>query len=271
MLRVFTLSTIIGFLFVQKLLAQDQKSTASPQVSTFMITSKELGGERKIWMYLPKDYKTSNKKYPVLYMHDAQNLFDAKTSFAGEWSVDETLDSLNAKVIVVGIEHGNDQRLAELTPYANEKYGGGKADQYLSFLVNTLKPYIDENYRTKSNKKNTAIMGSSLGGLVSFYAVMKYPKVFSKAGIFSPSFWFSDKIYALANSQKKICANMYFLCGENEDETMVSDMDKMIAIVHEKGMDQGKDYIRKTVPNGKHNEKLWRDNFAKAYLYFFNK
>ena len=99
-------------------------------------------------------------------MHDAQNLFDAKTSFAGEWNVDKTLDSLKAQVIVIGIEHGNEKRGDELTPFPNKKQGGGKADDYLDFIVNTLKPYVDKNYRTKTNASNTVIFGSSLGGLV---------------------------------------------------------------------------------------------------------
>jgi len=90
-------------------------------------------------------------------MHDAQNLFDAKTSYIGEWNVDEKLDSLNANVIVVGIENTT-HRLEDLTPFPHEKYGGGKADQYLDFMVKTLKPKIDATYRTKSNTKNTMII-----------------------------------------------------------------------------------------------------------------
>lgn len=104
-------------------------------------------------------------------MHDAQNLFDAKTSYSGEWNVDEKLDSLKAQVIVVGIEHGNEKRIDELTPFKNEKYGGGNANNYLEFIVKTLKPYIDKNYRTKTKAKSTILFGSSLGGLVSFMAL----------------------------------------------------------------------------------------------------
>lgn len=157
-------------------------------------------------------------------MHDAQNLFDSKTSYAGEWNVDEKLDSINAQIIVVGIEHGNDKRMEELTPFKNEKYGGGNADAYLQFIVKTLKPEIDRTYRTKTKtkNKNTIIMGSSLGGLVSFYAVLKYPEIFGKAAVFSPSFWFSNKIYAFANENKKLKTKIFFMCGDNESEDMVS-------------------------------------------------
>jgi predicted alpha/beta superfamily hydrolase len=251
-------------------MAMAAQNTASKQVSTFTIDAPQLHGQKKIWLYLPKDYATSNSKYPVLYMHDAQNLFDAKTSYVGEWNVDETLDSLNAKVIVVGIEHGNDKRMDELTPYKNEKYGGGKADAYLDFVVQTLKPEIDKKYRTKTDAKNTMIMGSSLGGLVSFYAVLKYPGVFGKAGIFSPSFWFASAIYDLAQQTPKINADLYFLCGDAEDENMVADMKRMSAIVLQKNGDCKKCVSETVIKGGKHNEKMWRENFAKAYLWLIN-
>lgn len=245
------------------------QSTASAQVTTFTLDAPQLKGQKKIWLYLPKDYATSSQSYPVLYMHDAQNLFDAKTSFVGEWNVDESLDSLNAKVIVVGIEHGNEKRIEELTPYKNEKYGGGKADAYLDFIVNTLKPEIDKKYRTKTNAKNTTIMGSSLGGLVSFYAVLKYPKVFGKAGVFSPSFWFSKDIYKLAEKTPKIKSKIYFLCGDDEDPEMVPDMQRMQTIVSQKQYGK-KRLAGKVVKGGKHNEKLWREHFANTYLWLNN-
>ncbi len=108
--------------------------------------------------------------------------------------------------IIVGIKNTEKQRINEYTPFKNEKYGGGKGNLYIDFLINEVKPYIDENYRTKTNAKNTAIIGSSLGGLISFYGGLKYPKVFGKIGALSTSFWFSDEIYNFAEihgNQKK--------------------------------------------------------------------
>ena len=175
-----------------------QNKQISVQVSTFKLKAPQLNTEKKIWLYLPQNYATSNKKYSVIYMHDAQNLFDSESSYSGEWNIDEKLDSLQAQVIVVGIEHGNEKRIEELTPFKNEKYGGGKADDYLEFIVKTVKPKIDSTYRTKPDTKNTLIAGSSLGGLTSFYATLKYPDIFGKAVVFSPSFWFSDEIYNYA-------------------------------------------------------------------------
>jgi predicted alpha/beta superfamily hydrolase len=255
-------------LFLSKTNAQE--STASKQVSTFTIKAPQLKSSRKIWLYLPKNYETSTKKYPVIYMHDAQNLFDAKTSFAGEWNVDEKLDSLCAQVIVVGIENGGEKRLEELTPYKNEKYGGGNADKYLEFIVNTLKPEIDKKYRTKPNAKNTTIMGSSLGGLTSFYSVIKYPDVFGKAGVFSPAFWINRKdINDFMANSKKLKTKIYFLCGDSEgdDSSMIKDLNNIEYLLNTNRcycLHLNKKVI---VKGGHHNEKLWRDGFVKAILW----
>ena len=258
------------FLMLFPILAMGQGNSFSAQVNTFTIEAPQLHTTKKIWLYLPKGYEKSKKKYPVIYMHDGQNLFDKKTSYSGEWQVDEALDSINAQVIIVGIEHGNEKRIDELTPYPNPKYGGGKADTYLAFIVHTLKPKIDAIYRTKTDLKNTTIFGSSLGGLVSYYAVLKYPKVFGKAGVFSPSFWFTNDIYTLTENAPRTNAKIYFLCRDNEDVTTVADMQKMAQLLHQKpGLDShlSKEII---IKEGQHNEKLWRENFLNAFLWLMN-
>ena len=262
---------LVLFLITTTIHAKDSQSkvsgTTSKQVSTFMIEAPQLKSVKKIWIYLPKNYASSNKKFSVLYMHDAQNIFDAKTSYAGEWNVDEKLDSLQAPLIVIGIEHGNDKRMEELTPFKNEKYGGGKADDYLDFIVQTLKPYVDKNYKTKTDKKHTLIMGSSIGGLNSFYAVLKYPKVFGKAGVFSPSFWFSKDIYTLMEQSKKTKAKIYFLCGDKESDDMVSDINKMEYLLNSNRCYCLNLNQKKIIKDGQHNEKLWRDGFVQAILW----
>lgn len=266
MKKIFFLSFLFNFI-----IGLAQEHTASKNVSTFTIEAKQLNTSKKIWVYLPENYATSTKKYPVIYMHDAQNLFDATTAYAGEWNIDEKLDSLNAQVIVVGIENGKEKRIEELTPFKNEEYGGGKADNYLEFIIKTLKPEIDKKYRTKTNAKNTTIMGSSLGGLTSYYALLKYPEVFGNAGVFSPSFWFSRKeINELTQNTKKIKSKIYFLCGDNEgDESMVNDLNKIEYLINEKRcycLNLNKKVI---IKGGQHNEKLWRDGFVKAYLWLY--
>jgi alpha-glucosidase len=261
-------ATIMLLFFV---LGNAQKSTASKHVSTFTIEAPQLKMTKKIWVYLPKSYDNSKKKYPVIYMHDAQNLFDATTSYAGEWNVDETLDNLNAEVIIIGIEHGNDKRMEELTPFQHEKYGGGKADAYLDFIVKTLKPKIDTEYRTKTNTKNTALFGSSLGGLVSFYAALKYPEVFGKVGCFSPSFWFNRKeILAMMEKTETFNTKIYFLCGDDEgDDDVINDLNAMERLVNSKRYECKKRNKKVIVKGGQHNEKLWREGFGNAYLWLF--
>lgn len=247
------------------------KIEAQKRFSTFEIDAPQLQTKKKIWLYVPLNYEKSNKKYPVIYMHDAQNLFDVATSYAGEWNIDETLDSLKAKVIIIGIEHGNEKRIDELTPYKNEKHGGGNANAYLEFIVKTLKPHIDANYRTKTNAKNTGIWGSSLGGLVSFYAALQYSAVFGKVGCFSPAFWINKKeIFQKMEDTPKFTTKIYLLCGDKEDSgAMVSDMKEMETLINSKRCECKKLNKSVIVKEGEHNEKLWRNAFAKAYLWLF--
>lgn len=228
----------------------------------------------KVWVYLPPNYATSTKRYPVIYMHDAQNLFDAETSYAGEWSVDETLNDYykNSKngFIVVGVENGREKRIEEYTPWANKKYGGGKGEIYVNFLVTELKPYIDSNFRTKRKAKHTAIIGSSLGGLISFYGGLKYPGVFGKIGALSPSFWFSKNSYAFAsknNGAKN--TKLYLLVGGKESGSMVSGTKKMEQLLLEKGF-SNENLKTKVVPGGKHTESFWKDEFLETILFLYN-
>jgi alpha-glucosidase len=247
------------------------QSTASKQVRTFTIAAPQLDTLKTIWVYLPKNYENSEKAYPVIYMHDAQNLFDDETSYVGEWKVDEYLDSLSKnESIIIGIEHGNAKRIDELTPYKHEKYGGGQGDAYITFIKNTLKPHVDVTYRTKTEAENTTIFGSSLGGLISFYAAIKYPETFGKAGVFSPSFWFSEKIYELVESLEiSTTSKFYFLVGDKEGDTMVPDQNRMVELLKSKGTNDNQ--IRNLIiKDGQHNEKLWSENFAAAYNWLFS-
>ena len=228
----------------------------------------QLKCTRRIWIYLPEGYSESDEKYPVIYMHDGQNLFDNSTSFSGEWKIDETIDSLTSngakKAIVIGIDNGGKERINEYTPFVNKEYGGGDGSKYMNFIVSTLKPYIDKNYRTLSDRNNTTIAGSSLGGLISFYGIMKYKKVFSKAVIMSPSFWFSNKIYFIPSNRTKYPIKLLFVAGDSESETMIPNIDKMIFTLKKMKYPESS-YHLDIIKDGIHNEKLWGDNFGKCY------
>ncbi|WP_223115302.1 TIM-barrel domain-containing protein [Hanstruepera ponticola] len=241
----------------------------------------QLDRERKIWVYLPPNYKTSNKSFPVIYMHDGQNLFDSSTAYSDEWEVDETLNRLfkekQVELIVVGIDNGGNKRLDEYSPWVNKKYGGGEGDHYMEFIVNTLKPYIDSNFRTRSDKENTAIIGSSMGGLISYYAALEYPDVFGKAGIYSPSFWFSQKSISFAKTKEKLQdSKLYFLAGGkeggntdfNEINQTVRDMNTVVEILKSQGV-PSKNMYSTVIPEGEHNEKLWKESFEETILWLF--
>ncbi|MEH6536549.1 MAG: alpha/beta hydrolase-fold protein [Psychroserpens sp.] len=242
------------------------QSTASKHVSTFSIEAPQLKTHKIIWVYTPKSYSDSKKTYPVIYMFDAQNLFDAKTSYVGEWKVDEYLDTLKDKeVIIVGIEHGNEKRLEELTPYPHETYGGGKGDTFMQFIINTVKPHIDVVYRTKPEAEYTGIFGASLGGLMAFYATITYPEIFSKAGVFSPSFSVSTKIFDLvSNSEIPNTSKFLFLAGSKEGGSMVSNQEKMVTLLLKKGI-KTTQIQNKIIEGGEHNEALWSSNFPEAF------
>ncbi len=233
----------------------------------------QLKRKRRVWIYLPEDYETSRKRYPVLYMHDGQNIFDDATSYSGEWGVDEFLDSTTLKkCIVVGIDNGGDKRLNEYCPYdfsltgiaANYKTNKGEGGLYADFLVKTLKPFIDKRYRTAKDKQNTFIGGSSMGGLISLYTVLKYPTVFGGAAVFSPAFWVSDpSIYKdIRKKGKSVRSKIYFFGGKLEGGSMIPDMLKAF-----QGMAAVSKSTMTTVirDEGLHNEATWRKEFPLFY------
>ena len=254
--------------FKSNIVSAEKKHTASVNVkimdTAFYIP--ELQRSRRIWIYLPPEYSSSKKKYPVLYMHDGQNLFDNFTSYAGEWGVDEYLDSIfksgQKEVIVVGIDNGA-KRMNEYNPWEFQDFGKGEGDLYVDFLVKNLKLYIDSNYRTLKDKRNTFIAGSSMGGLISLYAVLKYPQVFGGAGIFSPAFWTASEIDSttLADS-KKMNSKLFFYGGGKEGDSMIPDMQKIEKEIREKSKSPVKEMID---PDAKHNEAAWRKYFPYFY------
>lgn len=154
------------------------------------VHSPQLANERPVTVYLPPSYRASRRRYPVLYMHDGQNLFDAGTSYIGvEWGVDECMERLAAEkieAIVVGLWNTAD-RQKEYTPFAS--WAKGMGVPYLDFVVRTVKPLIDGTFRTHRDRAHTGIMGSSLGGLISTFAYFKKPRTFGFMGALSPAYW----------------------------------------------------------------------------------
>jgi len=256
---------------------KEKVSTAAKNVSVLATNFEipQLNRQRRIWIYLPSDYEKTKKSYPVLYMHDGQNIFNELTAYSDEWKVDETLNKINNETgfqcIVIGIDNGGDKRMNEYSPWENPKYGIAEGKLYVQFIVDTLKPYIDQNFRTKSNKENTAIMGSSMGGLISFYAGLEHPEVFGKIGVFSPSFWYSNRSFefALHNSNLK-ATKMYFLVGDKEGGSMVPDMTKIIDIMISYGFSEP-NISKNIIAEAQHIERFWSQEFERAILWLFTK
>ena len=258
------------------LAGKSTKSTANEQVSimhdSFYIP--QLKEYRRISIYLPSDYEASKETYPVLYMHDGQNVFDASTAYNGEWKVDETLTKLekekNLKLIVVAIDNGESARTDEYTPWSNLKHGGGDGEKYVDFLVNTLKLHVDEHYRTKPQREFTGIMGSSLGGLISMYAIMEHQNVFGRAGVFSPSFWFSKQAYEQveAKGNQFEDTKIYMIMGNKEGNDMVKGIKKMTKTLKKTGFNSNQ-YQSTIHKDGTHSEWYWEREFEEAVLWLF--
>jgi predicted alpha/beta superfamily hydrolase len=250
-------------------------STALPNVhvlpAPFLIPG--LGRERTVRIYLPPGYEQSTRRYPVLYMHDGQNLFDDATSYAGEWGVDETLNALakspGLKLIVVGIDHGGTERIHELNPWDNPQYGKGEGEQYMAFVVQVLKPWVDQHYRTRPDVRHTAIMGSSMGGLISSYALNHYPEVFGGAGVFSPAYWLAPQVFADTEARPpRRTARFYFYAGGSEDESMVPGTKRMVELLRQAGLPP-RNLEVVINPVGRHNEAAWRAEFPRAVKWLF--
>lgn len=245
-----------------------KESTASKNVqildTAFYIP--QLNRHRRVWIYLPESYATSKKKYPVLYMQDGQNVFDNATASFGEWGVDEALDVLgkrHCEVIVVAVDHGSEKRISEYSPFDTERYGKGEGDAYVDFLAHTLMPYINRHYRTKKSPKYTAIAGSSMGGLISFYALLKYPNVFGVAGVFSPAFWIVPQLKAYTEKRAaKAKGRLYFYAGGQESERMVPDVLQISETLNHQSKAEITSHIR---DDGRHSEQMWSEEFPVFY------
>jgi len=253
------------------------KDSITGDIRTHLLKTKFLkSGKRELVVYLPPSYKkNSEKNFPVLYMHDGQNIFDKATgAFGKEWYVDEKTEYLIKKnvieeVIIVGIYNGLQDRLDEYTWSPMNGYGGGEGRKYGEFLVNEVKPFIDNNYRTLKDRTNTAVAGSSLGGLISFYLASNYSPVFSKVAMLSPSIWWNNG--AIISDTEKISGNFTFWldAGTKESETMVDYVNRFAKkLEHKIGNKNLFKFIHK---DAEHNEEAWAVRIHAPLIQFFGK
>jgi predicted alpha/beta superfamily hydrolase len=240
------------------------------------IRSPQLGNRRDLYVYLPPSYDRGDARYPVIYMHDGQNLFDDAISYVGEWQVDETLEALSIEgleAIVVGIPNKNKRRLDEYGPFRDQRLGvGGGGDAYLAFLVETIKPLIDRDFRTLPAREDTGIMGSSMGGLISLYGFFRHPETFGFAGVMSPSLWFAQgAIFPFVQAAPTEAGKIHLDIGTYEGPDMrdrhelpptyvgrhILSLRQMRDLLIQKGYRDGVDINYEEAPEAVHNEAAW--------------
>jgi predicted alpha/beta superfamily hydrolase len=255
------------------------------------IKSPQLGNQRQLLVYLPPSYNngSTERRYPVLYMQDGQNLFDSVTSFAGEWGVDEAMESLarqeGLEAIIVGIPNSGRGRLAEYSPFSDSQMGGGLGDKYVSFVAHTVKPIIDRDFRTLVDQPHCGIMGSSMGGLISLYAFFHCPNVFGFAGVMSPSLWFGHgRIFPYVQDAPHHPGKIYLDVGTREhgddddwsgvfarrtrSRQYYARVRHMKRLLVKKGYRPTQDLLHIEEKWANHNEAAWRRRLPKALRFF---
>ena len=241
---------------------------------TFGLALPALGVDRSVRVYLPPGYADCKDcRYPVLYFMDGQNVFDAATSYAGEWAADEVLDGLHEKhglaVIAVAIDHGGEARLQELSVWSNPEFAPTKGEAFLADLIGTVKPAVDARYRTQPGAATTGIAGSSLGGLMAHAAVMRHPEVFGRALVFSPSYWFSPAIAEeTASKPLQPGQRVYLYVGGSEGDGMQPDAEAMAAR-WKATLPEGAALQFLAVAEAGHNEAAWRAVLPEALCWSF--
>jgi predicted alpha/beta superfamily hydrolase len=284
-LYLVLLSVFLFTLFSVNCLTQ---TTTPPPVHTLVGTikthpkffSKNLSNNRDIIVYLPPNYeKEVTQHYPVFYLHDGQNIFDGATSFiaGSEWQCDETAQKLILAnkiqpIIIVGIYNTGEERINEYTYSVDTRYNkGGKANLYGKFLVEELKPFIDNQYRTLSDSDHTALGGSSLGGLVSLFIGLQYPNVFGKLAVMSPSVWWDNRIILkdIKNLPQKPNITIWLDIGTEEDQESVPDTEDLKNLLLDKGWKLDKDLKYLVAKDAKHNESAWSSRFDKVLEFLF--
>lgn len=248
-------------------------STAGPGVRVLpdKLPMPGLNRERGLRLYVPPSYdSTTDRRYPVIYMHDAQNLFDDATSYVGEWGVDETLDELalttGFEAIVVGIDHGDDLRVQEMLPWPFQRFTVAEGTAYVDFIARAVKPWVDARWRTRPDVASTAIAGASTGGEISHYALLRHPGVFGKAGMFSPSYLITPALFDLAaQSPAPADARLYLYVGGAELDVMREPAQRMHALLRT----QRAATTLSVVPGADHNEVAWRAEFGRAVRWLF--
>jgi predicted alpha/beta superfamily hydrolase len=253
--------------------AAESTALSSVQVLEPALAMPGLARSRTLRLCLPASYANEpGKRYPVIYMHDGQNLFDAATGFAGEWGVDETLAQLakntGFEALVVGIDNGGDKRNTEMAPYDHKELGKAEGVAYLDFIVKTVKPFIDAGWRTQPEREHTALIGSSLGGLISHAALLWHGDVFSRYGLFSPSYWAAPQLFDdTAKAKLPAGTRVHLYCGGREGGSMAGQTRRMHKVLARQLPPE--QLSLNIAPEAEHNEAAWRAELPGALKHLF--
>lgn len=229
--------------------------------------SRFLRNQRDLIVYLPPGYaEQPQRSFPVLYLHDGQNLFHGATSFIPgvDWHVGQTADhfiyeSRVEPLIIVGIYNAGKQRIGEYTPTRAPKLGGGRADRYAKFLLEEVRPFVNRQYRIAEGADRTGIGGSSLGGLVSLYLGLRQPQVFGKIAALSPSVWWNERVilrFAAAASVQPL-PRIWLDIGTREGARIVDDVERFRDVLITKGWQLDRSLHYERVEGAEHNEAAW--------------
>jgi len=241
--------------------------------------SRLVDDHHDLLVYLPPMYETEGeRRFPVLYMQDGQNLFDPETSFikGNYWRMGETADALAEAgaiepLIIVGIYNAGVRRVDEYTPVEDKRLGGGHADAYGRMLVEELKPFIDEHYRTLPGAECCGMGGSSLGGLVSLYLGLRYPMIFSGLAVMSPSVWWRNRtiLKTVAALAEKPALRIWLDIGTKESTRALPDARALRDALIRKGWQLGEDLAYFEVEGGEHTESAWAERAGPMLQFLF--
>ena len=252
---------------------------ANPRYRVYKLHSAVLPDERNVVVYVPPQYDTEpDRRFPVFYLHDGQNLFDGRTSYVANctWRAHTTADQLNQEgaiepVILVGVDNTGVRRMPEYTPTRDLRMGGGEGPLYGRLLVHELKPFLDELYRTLPDRHNTAVGGSSLGGLISLYLGIEQPEVFGKVAVLSPSLWWNhrsllDRIRRLRPSPT---IRIWLDMGTAEGLRHVRDTDQLDEVLRKLGWQEGTTLHYARAEGALHEESAWAARFGDVLRFLF--
>ncbi len=259
--------------------ARDAALLHNPRYHIYRFHSAILPDDRDLLVYLPPPYFAEpNRRFPVFYLHDGQNLFDPCTSYVPgrTWQAHTSADRLAlageiSPVILIGLANTGLRRMAEYTPTRDFKMGGGEGNRYARLLIEEVKPFLDRSYRTLPQADHTAVGGSSLGGLISLFLGLEHPHVFSRLAVLSPSLWWNHRsiLARIDKLRGRLDLRLWLDIGTEEGARHVRDTDQLYTSLRSLGWTPDLDLAYTKVAGGTHDEEAWAARFPAVLRFLF--